>query len=165
MIGLIVARSKNNVIGKNGKIPWNIEDEQQQFKELTTGNIVIMGRKTYEEIGHPLPNRINIVVSNSKEYSGNNLFTARSLKEAISLFSNKDIYISGGYNLYKEALSLVDVMYITEIDMMVEDGDTFFPEFNSDDFDFYIGETNGEDIKYTRTTYIRKSNRHLFLKD
>lgn len=165
MIGLIVARSKNNVIGKNGKIPWNIKDEQQQFKELTTGNIVIMGRKTYEEIGHPLPNRINIVVSNSKEYSGNNLFTARSLKEAISLFSDKDIYISGGYNLYKEALSLVDVMYITKIDMIVEDGDTFFPEFNSDDFDFYIGETNGEDIKYTRTVYIRKSNRHLFLKD
>ena len=56
-------------------------------------------------------------------------------------------------------------MYITKIDMIVEDGDTFFPEFNSDDFDFYIGETNGEDIKYTRTVYIRKSNRHLFLKD
>ena len=57
MLGLIVARSTNNVIGKNGRIPWKIEGEQQQFKELTTGNVVVMGRKTYEEIGHPLPDR------------------------------------------------------------------------------------------------------------
>ena len=63
MIGLIVARSKNNVIGKNGNIPWKIKGEQKQFRELTTGNVVIMGRKSYEEIGHPLPNRMNIVVS------------------------------------------------------------------------------------------------------
>ena len=64
MIGLIVARSKNNVIGKNGEIPWKIKGEQKQFKELTTGNTVIMGRKSYEEIGRPLPNRKNIIVSN-----------------------------------------------------------------------------------------------------
>ena len=63
MISLIVARSKNNVIGKNGQIPWKIKGEQKQFRELTTGNVVIMGRKSYEEIGHPLPNRMNIVVS------------------------------------------------------------------------------------------------------
>ena len=62
MIGLIAARSKNNVIGKDGKIPWRIRGEQKQFKELTTGNVVIMGRKSYEEIGHPLPNRMNIIV-------------------------------------------------------------------------------------------------------
>ncbi len=68
MIGLIVARSKNNVIGKNGNIPWKIKGEQKQFRELTTGNVVIMGRKSYEEIGHPLPNRMNIVVSTTTEY-------------------------------------------------------------------------------------------------
>ncbi len=61
MVGLIVARSTNNVIGKNGQIPWKIKGEQRQFKELTTGNIVVMGRKSYEEIGHPLPNRKTIV--------------------------------------------------------------------------------------------------------
>ena len=63
MIGLIVARSKNNVIGRNGEIPWKIKGEQKFFKELTIGNIVVMGRKSYEEIGHPLPNRQNIIVS------------------------------------------------------------------------------------------------------
>ena len=67
MVGLIVARSTNNVIGKNGQIPWKIKGEQRQFKELTTGNIVVMGRKSYEEIGHPLPNRKTIVVSKSQE--------------------------------------------------------------------------------------------------
>ena len=77
MIGLIVARSKNNVIGKNGNIPWKIKGEQKQFRELTTGNVVIMGRKSYEEIGHPLPNRMNIVVSTTTEYQGDNLVSVK----------------------------------------------------------------------------------------
>lgn len=79
MIGLIVARSKNNVIGKNGNIPWKIKGEQKQFRELTTGNVVIMGRKSYEEIGHPLPNRMNIVVSTTTEYQGDNLVSVKPL--------------------------------------------------------------------------------------
>ena len=76
MIGLIVARSKNNCIGKNGKIPWKIKGEQKQFKELTTGNVVVMGRNSYDEIGHPLPNRETIVISKSKKYVGRNIHTA-----------------------------------------------------------------------------------------
>ena len=80
MIGLIVARSKNNVIGKNGEIPWKIKGEQKQFRELTTGNVVVMGRKSYEEIGHPLPNRKNIIVSKTKNFSGENLVTVGSLQ-------------------------------------------------------------------------------------
>ena len=122
MIGLIVARSKNNVIGKNGKIPWKIKGEQKQFRELTTNKAVIMGRKSYNEIGHPLPNRLNII----------------------------------GYSLYKEALPIVDKMYITEIDIEVSNGDVFFPQFNIDNFELSIGETFGNDIKYTRTLYTRK---------
>ena len=112
MIGLIVARSKNNVIGKNGQIPWRIKGEQKQFKELTTGNTVIMGRKSYEEIGHPLPNRMNIVVSNTANYSGENLLTVHSLQEALDAVKEGNVYISGGYGLFKEALPLVDTMYI-----------------------------------------------------
>ena len=156
MIGLIVARSKNNVIGKNGQIPWKIKGEQKQFKELTTGNVVIMGRKSYEEIGHPLPNRMNIVVSGSADYTGENLLTVKSLKEAIEAAGDTDVYVSGGYGLFKEAMPIVDKMYITEIDMEVEDGDVFFPEFDKSDFDMTVGETGGDDIKYTRTIYTRK---------
>ena len=157
MVGLIVARSKNNVIGKNGQIPWRIKGEQKQFKELTTGNVVVMGRKSYEEIGHPLPNRLNIIVSKTKKYEGENLMTASSVQEAIELAGDANIYISGGYGLYKEAMSLVEKMYITEVDTVVEDGDVFFPEFNADDFDVEIGETGGDEIKFTRTVYTRKS--------
>ena len=158
MIGLIVARSKNNVIGKNGKIPWKIKGEQKQFRELTTGNVVVMGRKSYEEIGHPLPNRKNIVVSKSKNFTGENLVTVGSLQEAISISGDENVYIAGGYGLFKEALPLVDTMYITEIDMVIENGDVFFPEFDSNEFDIAIGQTGGEDIKYTRTIYTRRNH-------
>ena len=163
MIGIIAARSINNVIGKNGKIPWTIKGEQQQFKELTTGSFVVMGRKTYEEIGFPLPNRKTIVVSTSKTFEGENLFTAASVKEAIrkanQLDSKADVYIAGGCQVYKEALPFVDVMYITEVKTIIEDGDVFFPEFNKDDFIFETGETAGDDIKYIRTIYTRREKK------
>lgn len=156
MIGLIVARSKNNVIGKNGQIPWTIEGEQKQFRELTTGNVVVIGRKSYEEIGHPLPNRMNIVISNSVNYVGENLITVHSLKEAIDVAGDNDIFVSGGYRLFKEAIPIVDKMYITEIDMEVTNGDVFFPEFDKSAYEVVIGDTYGDKIKYTRTMYIRK---------
>ncbi len=156
MIGLIVARSKNNVIGKNGEIPWKIKGEQKQFRELTTGNVVIMGRKSYEEIGHPLPNRRNIIVSRTQKFEGDNLQTVSSLQEAITAAGDADIYVAGGYGLFKEALSFVDKMYITEVDMIVEDGDVFFPEFDADEFEVSIGEVGGDDIKFTRVVYTRK---------
>lgn len=156
MIGLIVARSKNNVIGKNGEIPWRIKGEQKQFRELTTGNVVIMGRKSYEEIGHPLPKRKNIIVSKSENFTGENLVTVGSLQEALDISKGENVYISGGYGLFKEALPLVDKMYITEVDITVDNGDVFFPEFDSNEFDMVIGETEGNDTKYTRTIYTRK---------
>ena len=154
MIGLIVARSKNNVIGKNGNIPWKIKGEQKQFRELTTGNVVIMGRKSYEEIGHPLPNRMNIVVSTTTEYQGDNLVSVKSLEDALLLAKGRDVYISGGYGLFKEALQIVD--------LNIEDGDTFFPEFDINDFEVLIGETLGEEVKYTRTFYVRKNELSRF---
>lgn len=165
MIGLIVARSKNNVIGKNGEIPWKIKGEQKQFRELTTGNVVVMGRKSYEEIGHPLPNRKNIIVSKSRNFTGENLITVGSLQEAIAISRGENIYVSGGYGLFKEAIPLADKMYITEVDMVVEDGDVFFPEFDSSEFDLTIGETEGNDIKYTRTVYTRKVKGDNYDKD
>ena len=156
MISLIAARSKNNVIGKNGQIPWKIKGEPKQFRELTTGNVVVMGRNSYEEIGHPLPNRVTIVVSHSVNYSGENLITVSSLQEAIRVAGKADIYVSGGYGLYMEAIPIVDKMYITEIDMEIKDGDVFFPEFDEKEFTVTVGETAGEDIKYTRMIYTRK---------
>ena len=156
MIGLIVARSRNNVIGKKGKIPWNIKGEQKQFKDLTTGNVVIMGRKSFDEIGHPLPNRKNIIVSKSKNFTGENLITVHSLREALDISRGENVFISGGYELFKEVLPFVDIMYITEIDVEIDDGDVFFPEFDNNKFVKTIGEMGGDEIKYTRTVYTRK---------
>ncbi|MBR3161332.1 MAG: dihydrofolate reductase [Bacilli bacterium] len=152
MLALIVAKSKNNVIGKEGTIPWNIKGEQKQFKELTTNNTVIMGRKTFEDIGRPLPNRLNIVISNTHNYKGNNIITVHSLEQALYLATDK-AFIIGGARLFKEALSIVDIMYITEVNLIIKDGDIFFPDFNEKDFDKKLTEEN--DI-YKRYVYTRK---------
>ncbi len=154
MIALIAAFAKNQVIGNKGYIPWKIKGEQKRFKELTTGNIVIMGRRSYEEIGKPLSNRTTIVVSNTKNFDGENCLTARSLAEAIKLAGNKDIYISGGAKLYEEALLLVEKMYITEIDCDIE-GDTYFPPFEKEQFVKEINEKCEGEIPYTYVTYTR----------
>ena len=156
MIALIAARSKNNVIGRNGKIPWSIPGEQKQFRELTTGNIVVMGRKTFEEIGHPLPDRKNIVISRNAQYSYDNLIILPSLNDALEYYSEGDIYIAGGYNLFKEAIGIVDKMYITEIDLVIENGDVFFPIFQEEDFNVQLLEENHESIPYKRLVYSRK---------
>ena len=155
MIALIVAYAKNRVIGNKGCIPWKIKGEQRRFKELTTGNVVIMGRRSFEEIGKALPNRTTIVVSTTKKFTGENCYTAGSLEEAIQLAGNRDVFISGGARLYEEALPIVDKMYITEIDQVI-DGDTFFPQFDDADFVKEINEKFEGEIPYTYVTYTRK---------
>ena len=156
MISLIVAYASNHVIGNKGTIPWRIKGEQKRFKELTTGNVVIMGRRSYEEIGHPLPNRMNIIVSNTKKFEAENCMTAGSLDEAIRLAGDREIFISGGARLYEEALPLVEKMYVTEIDREIE-GDTYFPDFDASQFDKEIVERHDEgEIPFTYVTYTRK---------
>lgn len=156
MLGLIVARSKNNVIGRNGKTPWKIKGELSQLRDLTMGNVIIMGRRSYEEIGHPLKGRTNIVVSNTKEFTGEDLITVHSLTEALKLAGDRDAFVTGGVRMFEEAIPMVDKMYITEIDLTVEDGDAFFPAIDPEDFDLTVGETAGDEIRYTRTCYTRK---------
>lgn len=155
MIALIAAFAKNRVIGNKGCIPWKIKGEQKRFRELTTGNVVVMGRRSYEEIGKPLPNRITIVVSNTKNFDEENCVTAKSFLEAIKLAGDKDIYISGGARLYEEALPFVEKMYITEIDCDIE-GDTYFPSFDKEQFVKEINEKYEGEIPYTYVTYIKR---------
>lgn len=155
MIALIVAYAKNQVIGNKGCIPWRIKGEQKRFKELTTGNVVIMGRRSYEEIGRPLPNRTTIVISNTQNFDGENCLTAKSLAEAVELAGKRDIYIAGGARVYEEALPMVEKMYITEIDLKVE-GDTYFPTFDENEFVKEVNEKFEGDIPYTYVTYTRK---------
>ena len=155
MISIIVAVAKNGVIGKAGKMPWKIPGEQRQFKELTTGHVVIMGRKSFEEIGHPLPDRKNMVVSKTKVFSGENLITAKSLEEALSLAGKEEIFIAGGAELFQKALPLADRIYITYVDLEVPNGDRFFPDFPKEKYMIVELEKLGGEIPYHRFLYTK----------
>ena len=155
MISIIVAVAKNGVIGKAGKMPWKIPGEQRQFKELTTGHVVIMGRKSFEEIGHPLPDRKNIVVSKTKVFSGENLITAKSLEEALTLAGKEEIFIAGGAELFQKALPLANRIYITYVDLEVPNGDRFFPDFPKEKYMIVELEKLGGEIPYHRFLYTK----------
>ncbi len=157
MIALIAAYAKNKVIGNKGCIPWKIKGEQKRFKELTTGNVVIMGRRSYEEIGHPLPDRITIVISGTKCFDRENCYTAKSLSDAFMMAGDRDIYIAGGARLYEEALPLADKLYITEIDKVVE-GDTYFPPFDEEQFIKEVNYRSEGEIPYSYVTYTKKNH-------
>jgi dihydrofolate reductase len=156
MISIIVAVAKGGAIGKEGKIPWKIPGEQRQFKELTTGHVVIMGRTSYEEIGHPLPERTNIVVSKTKVFSGENLYTVKSLQEAIERAGQEEIFIAGGAEIFQEALPLADKIYMTYVDMEVPDADRFFPDFPEEEYNREEIEKVGGETSYLRVLYTKK---------
>lgn len=129
MLSLIVAMSQNNVIGDKNKLLWNLKEDLRRFKEITTGHPIIMGRKTYESIGKPLPNRKNIIVSRS-DINIDGCIVVHSIEEAINMFPNdEEIFIIGGAEIYKQTIEKVDKMYLTVI---LEDyeGDAFFPYIN-----------------------------------
>jgi len=126
-ISMIVARSRNHVIGRDNQMPWKISADLQFFKLVTMGHPVIMGRKTWESIGRPLPGRRNIVVSRNANYVATGGELVGSLDEALrSLSEFKRVFVIGGEQLFKQAFDKADRLYITEIDLDIEGGDTFF---------------------------------------
>ena len=156
MISLIAAVSKNNVIGNKGLIPWHIKGEQKRFKELTTGRTIIMGRKSFEEIGRPLPNRKTVLISSTKVIEAKNCITAASLKEALKAAEGEEeIFIAGGGRVYEEAMPYADRIYLTVIDLVTE-GDTFFPVFDKSEFIMVYEEKIDGETPYTYYTYERR---------
>lgn len=123
---MIVARSRNHVIGKDNQMPWKISADLQFFKKVTMGYPIIMGRKTWESIGRPLPGRRNIVVSRNSDYQANGAELVSSLEEALqSLREFERVFVIGGQQLFNQAFPLADQLFVTEIGLEVE-GDTFF---------------------------------------
>jgi dihydrofolate reductase len=124
---LIVAMSKNRVIGVNNTLPWHLSADLKHFKALTMGHPIIMGRKTHESIGKALPGRRNIVVTNNKHYQATGCDVVTSLADAIKTCNHDDeIFFIGGATLYHQALPLIERIYLTEVDCVI-DGDTHFP--------------------------------------
>lgn len=133
MVAIIAALAKNRVIGKDGKIPWDLPEDREHFRKLTMGHIIVMGRRTYEEIGHPLPGRKTYLVSSTLRVEKQNCHTVKSLSQVLEKEKGEHIFICGGAMLYEEALPLADRLYLTELDWE-EEGDTFFPNVESASF-------------------------------
>ncbi|GEC91471.1 dihydrofolate reductase [Brevibacillus brevis] len=128
MISLIVAYARNQVIGKDGDMPWHLPADLKNVKELTTGKTIVMGRKTFESIGKPLPNRKNVVLTRSQDFHPEGVDVVHTKKEVLAM---GDVIIFGGSEIYRQFLDVVDRLYITEIDLETE-GDTFFPAWDRD---------------------------------
>lgn len=131
MITIIVAKSENNVIGNDNRLIWHLPNDLMRFKQLTTGHPIIMGRKTYESIGKPLPNRTNIVITRNTDWNPEGIMVVNSLEEAIERGKeiNPEIFIIGGGKIYEQALEKSDALEVTEVHHEFE-GDTFFPEID-----------------------------------
>ncbi len=126
-ISMIVARSRNHVIGRDNQMPWKISADLQFFKRVTMGYPVIMGRKTWESIGRPLPGRRNIVISRNPDFQLSGAELAGSLDEALNrLTESPRVFVIGGEQLFNQAFPKADKLYLTEIDLDIDGGDTFF---------------------------------------
>lgn len=133
MISLIVAHDLNKVIGVNNTMPWHIPEELGYFKKMTMGKAMIMGRKTYESIGRPLPGRETIVITRNDSYKEEGITVVHELEEAIKIAEkySDEVMIIGGAEIFRISLAYADRLYITLIDHAFE-GDTFFPEYDGD---------------------------------
>ena len=127
MLNLIVAVAHNNVIGMAGKMPWHLPAELAYFKRITMGHPIVMGRKTFDSIGRPLPGRRNIVVTANQAWRHEGVEVAGSIETALSMIEDSSAFVIGGATLYAAALPVANRVYLTAIDATV-DGDTFFPE-------------------------------------
>ncbi|WP_339892680.1 dihydrofolate reductase [Neptuniibacter pectenicola] len=135
-LAVIVAQDKNRAIGINNKLPWHLPEDLRYFKRVTMGKPIIMGRKTFESIGRPLPGRVNIVVSRQKAYAPDGVKVVGSLDEAAELAESiclidgaEEAMIIGGAQIYSQAIEKADRLYLTEVDAEIN-GDAWFPEFD-----------------------------------
>jgi len=135
IISSIVAMASNRVIGNRGRIPWKIPGEQKMFKEITLGHSLLMGRKTYESIGRPLPGRTNIVITRQSGYQADGCIVVHDLDSALHSCppEEDEAFICGGGQLYRECMPVTDRIYLTVLSREVP-GDTYFPEIAKAEF-------------------------------
>ncbi len=158
-ISIIVAIAENNVIGSNNQLIWHIPSDLKRFKSLTMGHNMIMGRKTWDSIGRPLPGRQSIVVTHNKEFSIDGAKVAHSLSEAIELAkSDNEIFIVGGGELYRQALPLANKLYLTKVHKAF-DGDVLFPAIDYSQWRVVSSEkgkpTEKDGLEYTYVDLVR----------
>ena len=159
-ISLIVALGTNRVIGRGAIIPWRLPADQQRFKQLTMGRPLIMGRKTYESIGRPLPERLNIVVTRQSDYAAEGCEVVGSLEAALKRAGDGEVFVIGGSDLYQATLPIADRLHLTLVELAPE-GDVLFPEIDWREWDEVERTTGQVDEKnvhpYTFITLERRS--------
>ncbi len=131
MLYAIVAHDQNRLIGGGNDLLWHLPNDLKYFKEKTRGFPIIMGRKTFDSLGRPLPGRRNMVVTRQANWTAEGVEVFGSLEDALAALNGADAYIVGGGEIYRVALPSVDVLYVTEVHTAVEGGDTWFPEYAS----------------------------------
>jgi len=149
-ISLVVAMSKNRVIGKDGDIPWKLSDDQKNFRKITMDHPIIMGRKTHESIGRPLDGRLNIILTRDQNYKAQDCTVVHTLDEAIKTSGDvEEVFIIGGEAIYEMCLPQTDRIYLSKVQVNI-DGDTFFPELDMNDWTIIQQESHLEtDDKHT----------------
>lgn len=150
MISIIVVIAKNRAIGRDNKLLWDIPEDMERFKKITMGHAVVMGGKTFESIGRPLPGRKNIVVTLDRDFKAPGCEVKYSLDEVLDWAkkSDEEIFIIGGGQIYKQSLPKADKLYLTVVDDVVEDADTFFPDYSEFKNVVYERDSRDENNKY-----------------
>lgn len=158
-ISIIAAMSENRVIGRDGALPWHLPADLARFKAITTGHTVIMGRRTFESVGKPLPNRRSIVITRNNDYQHEGVLIAHSMDEALDhAAGEEEVFILGGQTIYETALPHVDCFYLTIVHATIE-GDTFFPTFNFDDWKLVEDDRHEPDDRHAYALSFRRYER------
>lgn len=133
-ISIIVATARNGIIGRDGSLPWHLPDDLKRFKEITTGHTVVVGRKTFEAIGRPLPDREVVVLTRNRGFDAEDIQVIHSFEKAIALADEREeLFVAGGAEVYAHTLPLADRLYQTQVHADVE-GDVSFPEISSSEW-------------------------------
>lgn len=153
---IVAARSLNGVIGRGDEIPWRVKGEQKLFREITMNGVLIMGRKTFESIGRPLPGRVTVIVTRD-DYDAPDCVITHGLDEALALAADMDkpVFIAGGGQIYEQSLPLVQSVHLSTIQTRV-DGDVYFPEFPTSEFSLEREEMFESNIDYIYQYFERK---------
>ena len=164
-ISLIAAIGNNRELGFHGELPWEkLPDDWKYFQETTTWHAVLMGRKTYESIGHALKNRTNIVVSRQENYHAPGCIVFPSIEEAVTKFESEELFIIGGAQIYSESIGIAQRMHLTHVKGNFP-ADTFFPEFNESEWEVTKSLYHPQDTRhaheFTIKTYDRKKGKEI----
>ena len=154
-IALVVAVSQNNVIGRDNQLPWHLPEDLQYFKSVTMGKPILMGRKTFDSIGRPLPGRKNIVITRDLEWDAEGVEVVYSVDDALAagadacaVANSDEIMIIGGAQIYRDCLPIADRLYLTRVEAEIE-GDAFFPDIDTKQWQKIAEKTPKEIDKYS----------------